>query len=318
MVSYDEQLAEYNQKYQEYLELKAQYDIDYQAYLDGEEAYRNCLAETTTKEIVNPKLTYQLSVTSQSNGESMMQGSASGFSLTIKYSSDVVGVRIGNATLSGRFNMTFTSLGGGRVRATLQSVTLEQWQNVSTGASYTVPSFPSLRLKQLNGSTVWELLNYDPGKTRTVAINQTIPINQSWDLNYGQSIPKTQILKILDEWEFSQTGDVSVSFTNTSTIEYEQIPANTDAQCQLLRKPKPTEPVPPTPPVDTDIKPWAIRKSNTWKTLDRPSGFFKIRRAVNYVNKSTSAISTVGKVNQGTHRIRRSGNWLGQNKIGND
>lgn len=318
MVSYDEQLAEYNRKYQEYLNLKKQYDIDYQAYLDGEQAYQNCLAETKTREVVDPKIKYSLTITSTDNGQSLMSGSASGFNFTIQYSSDYLGVRLGTSTLTGKFNMTFTAIGSGRVRATLQSVTLDKWENISSGNSRSISSYPSIRVKQLNDSTVWQLLNYDPRTTRTVAINQTVPIGQSWNLNYGQSIPKTSILKILDEWQYSQTGDVAVSFTNTSTITYEEVPANTEAQCQLLRKPRPTEPVPPTPPVDTDIKPWAIRKSNTWKTLDRPSGFFKIRRAVNFVDKSTSAISTVGKVDKGTHRIRKSGDWVGQNKIGNN
>lgn len=66
------------------------------------------------------------------------------------------------------------------------------------------------------------------------------------------------------------------------------------------------------------IKPWAIRKSGRFKTLDRPSGFFRIRKSGSWVDKSRHLETDVGKENQGTSRIRKSGKWLGQNRVGED
>ena len=68
-------------------------------------------------------------------------------------------------------------------------------------------------------------------------------------------------------------------------------------------------------PVKKDFKPWAIRKSNVFKTLNRDSGFFKIRNAGNWLDKSTMLEDYIGN-NQGSSRIRKSGSWKGQNKIG--
>lgn len=65
-----------------------------------------------------------------------------------------------------------------------------------------------------------------------------------------------------------------------------------------------------------DIKPWAIRKSNVFKTLNVASGWFKIRKSNNWTDKSKMLESDVNKDNAGTSRIRRSGTWKGQNKIG--
>ena len=68
-------------------------------------------------------------------------------------------------------------------------------------------------------------------------------------------------------------------------------------------------------PVKKDFKPWAIRKSSVFKTLNRDSGFFKIRNAGNWLDKSTMLEDYIGN-NQGSSRIRKSGSWKGQNKIG--
>lgn len=65
-----------------------------------------------------------------------------------------------------------------------------------------------------------------------------------------------------------------------------------------------------------DIKPWAVRKSGVFKTISRPSGWFKIRKSGNWSDKSKQKKSDVKQPNKGSHRIRKSGTWLGQNKIG--
>ena len=64
------------------------------------------------------------------------------------------------------------------------------------------------------------------------------------------------------------------------------------------------------------IKPWAIRKSGTFKTLNRPSGFFKRRVNGSFTDKSNQHVYDINKPNQGSHRIRKTSVWTGQNKIG--
>lgn len=65
------------------------------------------------------------------------------------------------------------------------------------------------------------------------------------------------------------------------------------------------------------FKPWAIRKNNQFKSLDVSSGFYKIRKSNNWVDKSEMMLSDINRDNAGTARIRKSGTWKGQNKIGN-
>lgn len=66
------------------------------------------------------------------------------------------------------------------------------------------------------------------------------------------------------------------------------------------------------------IKPWAIRKSSVFKSLDRPSGFFMRRSNNTWVDTSRHLETEVGVPNAGVARIRKGGVFLGQNKIGED
>lgn len=65
-----------------------------------------------------------------------------------------------------------------------------------------------------------------------------------------------------------------------------------------------------------DFKPWAVRKSGQFKTLDRPSGKFQIRKSGAWVNKSIMSTGETGQANEGVSRIRRSGTFVGQGKVG--
>ena len=65
------------------------------------------------------------------------------------------------------------------------------------------------------------------------------------------------------------------------------------------------------------FKPWAIRKAGIFKTLSRPSGFFK-RRITTWQDKSEQIQTLVGKEGSATHKVRQGGKWLGQGKIGQD
>lgn len=63
------------------------------------------------------------------------------------------------------------------------------------------------------------------------------------------------------------------------------------------------------------VKPWAIRKGGIFKTLNRQSGFFKQRKD-GWKDVSGQPTTAVGKSVSTPHRIRKSGQWLGQGQIG--
>lgn len=63
----------------------------------------------------------------------------------------------------------------------------------------------------------------------------------------------------------------------------------------------------PTPP---NYKPMSIRKSGSYKSLNKNNGFIRIRKSGSYVDKATESKATQLQVNKGHNRIRRSGSWL--------
>ena len=65
-----------------------------------------------------------------------------------------------------------------------------------------------------------------------------------------------------------------------------------------------------------DFRPWGIRKSGILKSLNKDSGFLKIRKSNTWKDIQKYSYDKVGKENQGTSRIRKNGKWLGQGKIG--
>lgn len=65
------------------------------------------------------------------------------------------------------------------------------------------------------------------------------------------------------------------------------------------------------------FKPWAVRKAGIFKTLSRPSGFFK-RRITTWQDKSEQVQTLVGKEGSASHKLRQGGKWLGQGKIGQE
>ena len=65
-----------------------------------------------------------------------------------------------------------------------------------------------------------------------------------------------------------------------------------------------------------DFRPWGIRKSGILKSLNKDSGFLKIRKSNVWNDIQKYSYDKVGKENQGTSRIRKNGKWLGQGKIG--
>ena len=65
------------------------------------------------------------------------------------------------------------------------------------------------------------------------------------------------------------------------------------------------------------LKPWAIRKSGIFKTLNRPSGIFQQRKS-GWQDISEQPANAVGQAVTAPHRIRQSGQWIGQGQIGQE
>lgn len=66
------------------------------------------------------------------------------------------------------------------------------------------------------------------------------------------------------------------------------------------------------------IRPWAIRKSNSWKSLNTLRQWMKIRKSNNWTIEPNSEIyaTEVNKDNFSPSRIRKGGKWKSQGKIG--
>lgn len=67
------------------------------------------------------------------------------------------------------------------------------------------------------------------------------------------------------------------------------------------------------------VRPWAIRQRGTWKSLKTLDKRFKIRRRGTWITFANEDInsSDVGKANFSPSRIRKSGTWKAQGKVGN-
>lgn len=66
---------------------------------------------------------------------------------------------------------------------------------------------------------------------------------------------------------------------------------------------------------EKNIKPWAIRKSGIFKTLNRPSGIFQQRKG-SWNDISEQPANAVGQAVSTHHSVRKSGQWIGQGEIG--
>lgn len=65
------------------------------------------------------------------------------------------------------------------------------------------------------------------------------------------------------------------------------------------------------------FKPWAIRKSGIFKTLNRPSGIFQQRKS-GWQDISAQPSNAVGQAVSAPHSVRRGGQWIGQGQIGQE
>lgn len=65
-----------------------------------------------------------------------------------------------------------------------------------------------------------------------------------------------------------------------------------------------------------DFRPWAVRKSGTMKSLNVSSGFLRKRTGGSWTEVPKMKLSEANASGKGTSRIRKSGVWRGQSKIG--
>ena len=129
--------------------------------------------------------------------------------------------------------------------------------------------------------------------------------------NKDVSHPDTQNLAYASNWHLS-------TFKRDYTINLDDDVTNVKFEIYGEDATLPHENIFTREQVMSSFKPWAIRKSNIFKSLDRVNGFFKIRKTGNYVDKSNMQVSDVNNENKGVARIRKSGKWFGQNKIGSN
>lgn len=66
----------------------------------------------------------------------------------------------------------------------------------------------------------------------------------------------------------------------------------------------------------TEYRPMAIRKSGIFRSLDNAGGLLKIRKSSNFIDINLMSQSDDKAINRGSCRIRKSGNWIGQSRIG--
>lgn len=69
-------------------------------------------------------------------------------------------------------------------------------------------------------------------------------------------------------------------------------------------------------PKPQSFKPWAIRKSGVWLSLDKPTGYFSVRKNSQWIDKSEDSLDNVNKVNLGHSRIRKNNQFKQQGKLG--
>lgn len=64
------------------------------------------------------------------------------------------------------------------------------------------------------------------------------------------------------------------------------------------------------------FRPWATRKSGRFLSHDKHHGWFKIRKSNSWIDKSEMNIAEANVPNVGSSRIRKSGTWKGQQRVG--
>lgn len=94
---------------------------------------------------------------------------------------------------------------------------------------------------------------------------------------------------------------------NTTYVKVELAGANA-----ILRD----ETIFPIDQIIPEFRPMAIRRSNTWRSLDNPNGFLDIRRNSSWQNIPLINRADENVANRGSSQIRKSGIWRAQSRIG--
>lgn len=65
-----------------------------------------------------------------------------------------------------------------------------------------------------------------------------------------------------------------------------------------------------------DYRPFAVRKSNVFRSCNNTTGFLRVRKSGTFTNVKKISFGDAGKENKGTSRLRVSSKWLAQKKRG--
>lgn len=120
-----------------------------------------------------------------------------------------------------------------------------------------------------------------------------------------------------DHWTLSYMSGWETTAANSQWSKSMQIPSDTTHVRVELKGEDATFPYANIYEIEKIIvkyRPWAVRKGGTFKSLNNPTGWLKIRKSGKW--KEVETMSEANQANKGTSRIRKSGTWVGQDKIG--
>lgn len=125
----------------------------------------------------------------------------------------------------------------------------------------------------------------------------------------------TQSLAYANGWELS-TINKEYTISLPSNFTHLKVEVRGFSPAERYQNIYTREQVIPPPPPPQEFRPWAIRKSNTFKSLETLEKNFMIRNSSQWVDKSKMNPNESNQENKGTSQIRKNNKWVGQSKIG--
>lgn len=145
----------------------------------------------------------------------------------------------------------------------------------------------------------------------------TIQTSSDGGKTYNKTIVKKQIFVHGDTWGMYANGSWKTTAKNSQWKGTFKIPQNTTHVKILLQGDDNQWPQPniyPITEIITEARPWAVRKNKKFLSVNRASGWFKIRKSGAWSAKLPAFQG--GIANKGNSRIRHGNTWYGQSKVG--
>lgn len=145
----------------------------------------------------------------------------------------------------------------------------------------------------------------------------TIQISKDGGDNYTDTVFNQWIFSHGDTWGMAYNGSWLTTARKSQWTGNFTVPVGTTHVKFTLtaENPRDVDPVVfPITDIITDFRPWAIRKSGTWVSLDNEGYHFKIRQGGKWID--TPKYQNANAENEGSSRIRHSGKWYSQSKVG--